>query len=106
MDLDNKKKRRSWRLLTGRSYVLHLVLISIITVGEKDMILKYGFFNSDGIIKSIKLSRMRWAGQLVRMSPERTVLKIFNTTQLPLIKDQRDGPKGDEKTAGMRTLPF
>ncbi|GFV21933.1 hypothetical protein TNCV_4526201 [Trichonephila clavipes] len=49
-------------------------------------------FNSDDIIKSIKLSRMRWVRHIERMSPECTTLKIFNATS------SNKRPKGKPKS--------
>lgn len=51
----------------------------------------YKIYREDDIIKSIKLSRMRWAGHLLRMNAERTPLKVFNTT--PFGSRPRGRPK-------------
>jgi sorting nexin-29 len=63
----------------------------------------YRIFKSDDIIKSIKLSRMRWAGHIVRMSPERTTLRVFNAT--PSNKRPKGRPKKDGEIVWMKTLP-
>ena len=56
------------------------------------------------IIKSIKLSKMRWVGHVVRMRPERITSKFL--IQPPSIKDQEEDPKRDGKIMLMMNLPY
>jgi hypothetical protein len=47
--------------------------------GEKDTTINYEIFNEPNTVNYIKVQRLAWAGQLVRMKNDMTLKKIFNT---------------------------
>jgi hypothetical protein len=46
----------------------------------------YDLFNEPDIVKYIKINRLGWAGQVIRMDNNRTVKKVFNAKPVGIRK--------------------
>ena len=103
-----EEMRNSYRYLRGGFSGKYLALYVIMEIGVFVIIVNYTLYTDSGIIKTIKISKLRWTRHIMRMPGENPAKKLTllrpegtRRTGRPKLR-WLDGVEEDLRTLGIR----